>query len=344
MSNGESAAELNELFPEVVREPVFPPPATDSDRDEYYRREMRLESWLDQLRRHFPLWSFQRWNYYRRQDTELPSTHPLQMIIDSILDDEGLDPRTAPSLPPLRAELDRRRRHLMYDGSTRINRWSDAGEREQVELDSGTVRFEDAPELFDEPHPEEEGFRQHEALHVGYRICHLTEQRLRARYRGDEERANEIHAEIEDYLREVGALRSPGNPSGRPSNDCIVELVNEGRELIDLFWDALPIRFSSEFTSLLQRQDVPESERQLWGLALTLPVFSTSEVGVILEQREEYESAPERPGHPTPRRLAVYAVAHRLNEDASGIDRIHAGGGGGEGFRYGPNPFQRDSG
>lgn len=342
MSNEDSEPGVNERFASVAREPIAPPPDVGADPDAFPERRIRLGRWLSHLRDEFPLWSFQPFAYYRRQDHDAPITYPLQTIIDSLLTDDGLTPGEQEPLDPLLATMDRRRQYLAR-GHGDLAHWAQDENADQPVLVGGITQFFRAPRLFHEGSESRYHYDppRHEALDIGVRLCRLIEERERARLSGNAPQAKTLQDEIDGFLRGIRALQVRGRPRERPSDDIIQKLVHEGRGLIELVWEG-PENYSDDFVALLDRHEVAEEERPLSSFGLSLPVFSLHELRVVLDQRRRVDDVG-RGRRPTPRRLAIFAVASRLDLEAHAVDRIHAGGGGGEEFRRVPNPFQQDS-
>lgn len=333
---------LEELFPLVLRHPLVPPPQGDEDEDHFERRQ-RLAAWFRTLRRECPLWCFDPWAYYNLQNSGAPTPYPLQVIINSILQDEGLDPSTQEHLEPLAATVDRRRTRLAHDRIAYTDR--DHFDSTDRELHPGLTEFREAPELF---HPGSESeyhfdLPHHEATWVGLEICSRIESRERARLLGNADRAREIQEELEDYLQDLGALQSQGRPRSRPPDELIQSLVEQGRRLAEVVWGSWPVEVSDETRQLLERHDISTDEQWLWVLNLVLPVFSRIELRGLADQIQTAANWGDRAGpRPTPRRTSIQIVGHRLDEAPSSVARIHAGGSGGayEEIRYSRNPFQ----
>ena len=91
---GSPKADLELLFRQVLDDPMG------------LQGDDHIRVWMDALLREYPLWSFQPWSYARHQPSSRPGTYPLQLLVDSILRDDAVDPhRWIDPLPKMLDEV-----------------------------------------------------------------------------------------------------------------------------------------------------------------------------------------------------------------------------------------------
>lgn len=324
-----------ELFAAAIRDPLP---------TRMHGSAVRL--WLDELQNQFSMLCFRPYAYYNLQDTNLTTTFPLQRIIDSILEDDGLstDP-PEPVEPPL-ATVDRRRGWLAGTARTGASlderaEWSfDDGEPSELRPSDGP-HLTVAPELFqpgseslyhyDPPH--------HEAEWVGRRLSELVDARETARAAGDNEALEDAEVELERFLHDLGVL-TYGRPREGPAPRVLESLYEEIHLLFELCWEVCPVELSDATQGILQDLEIPDDPRRIWGILLALPVLSLLEVRVLTQEIHAASEWGDRPHRPTPRRTALAVLSHRLGMDQSSIARrIWDSGGAVEEFQRPRDPF-----
>jgi hypothetical protein len=320
--------ELIRLFAAVLRDPL----PFDT------KRWSNLQRWFRLLVAEFPLWSFQAWEYTRLQGKDLPSSFPLQLIIDSILKDDGISPQSA--LEPLDYTVDRRRRSLGYERGDLIEYPLD-----EAQLPGGHAEFYCAPPLFTEESESEHHYDPRTSPYedLGIELVGLIEERDRARLAGDRDALADAVAGLKRLEKHISAKLGVGNPGIDPPEEILRALVQEGRRLLGLCWEVCPFELSDKADSVLADHGIREEERWVWAIQLALPVLSRLEISVLGKQIRLARGRDSRVvGRPTPRRMAVWIVAHRLGRDASAIARKAGGGSGGaaEEFPSVDDPFQ----
>lgn len=307
-----------------------------------------LYNWMRALPDHFPLWSFQPFAFYNLQDTGLPTTFPLQVFINSIAEDDDLPTDTPGPVDPPVATADRRRGWLAGTAAVGPS-WSDRAEwiyeeDEPVSLAPGPQpQLLRAPELFDPGSESRYHFDppHHLGEEVGRTISELVDRREQARASGDDEALADATLDLERYLREIGVDTGPGRPREGPAPRVVQGLHREAQALLELCWQVCPFELADRPAEILAACDQPELDPRLWAVALALPVLSTLEVRVVAQEIRAAADWGDRPGRPTPRRIAVALLSHRLEMDQAALARrIWAGGGAVEEFQRARDPFQ----
>lgn len=316
--------------------------------------------WLtDVLPGRFPLLSFQAVVYADLQEGELPITYPLRAIASSIREDDGISPEESVHLDPPLATLDRRRAWLA--GTSEEVPWgvvSDEGEwidedDEGPRLRGGTVQFVGLPSLYD---PDEQ-VGSHcvpaadNAEEIGERLANLLDELETARGSGDEDRKEEVEAELDRFLRSLG-VRGGGNvpgygrPREGPTPLLVQRLFEEVRLLFKLCWELWPFDPSERTRAVLAEHGIEEEDCGLWATNLALPVLSTVEVRAVAEQIPIARGEEAGPTNPTPRRLAVWILSHRLSMAPTSLSAAiwPRSGGATQEFDRQPNPLPLRSG
>ncbi len=279
-------------------------------------------SWLELLTQHFRLWCFERYAFLGRQTSELPTTHPLPLFVESILSDEGLEPNQA--LDRLATTLDRRRLSLSYGDGNWPSTYAVVGEgpcklhmvvdltcptaEEEVYLEGDRLDF--VP-LYLEPY-----------VTLGQTLVQVIEAREQARAVGEEEALKEANESVDKFLRDISAKLGAGRPAAGLTKKLALPLVREGRDLLSLCWRVLPARPSEYTWMLLAEYGFSDKEEcDLWATRLALPVLSLPEIEGLLSQRETADGWSRAESRPTPRLFTIWGLAHRVGMQARGLAR-----------------------
>ena len=321
--------ELIRLFAAVLRDPL----PLDT------KTWLNLSRWFRLLVAEFPLWSFQAWEYARLQGSGLPSSFPLQVIIDSILRDDGFSPQS--SLEPLDYAVDRRRRSLGYESGDLIEHPLDS-----APLLGGETEFYCAPPLFTEEFESEDYSDMRSAPYeeIGVDLVRLVEARDVARMVGDPDARDQAKAALRGFLHDISAQLGVGRPQKGPSENILKALVAEGTSLLDLCWKACPFELSVEASDLLADQEIPESARRITAVRLALPILSRREIAAVANDIRRSQAWKRSRPRPTPRHAAILIVARRLGMDAPGVARRISGGGAAEEILQVDDPFAGEDG
>jgi len=286
-----------------------------------------VDDWLEVLKYHFPLWAFQAWAYADLQDSKLPTNYPLQLMIRSVVQDDGPKPEEPKFLEPLAFAVDRRRYALADDGrygrSEAIGRSSLHDPYEQLPLRPGLTPFHrayplpvaedfdpDDPESYNRPHAE-----------IGKELVRLVEARESAR--GDNEK-EKTQKDLDDFLKRMAVPKSSKKFPETAMLKMLKPLVEQGVELFKKCWDVFLDEASVETKRALAAEQVTDPDMQhQWAVRLTLPVFSHREILVLKAQSEEQRAwtPPKGGSYPTPEQLTIWIVARRLRMDARRLAR-----------------------
>ncbi len=312
---------------------------TDSETEEMLTAALRdpfgietrsnVEDWLRLLMRRFPLWSFQAWAYARLQQSRLPTNYPLQQMIQSIVEADGLKPGERTLLDPLPFAVDRRRYHLSdmgrYGPPGRViysARRDDPYER--LPLREGPSGFNRVyplplPEDFDPDDPRWDGWPY---KGVGMELTRLIRAQQSAADGAGRRRAKE---DLTTFLKSLGARLGRGNPGKGPRKDVLRLLVDQGTELLTVCWRLLPPRISANRVRILSDHNVNDlGEQKLWVTCLALPIYSQAEVRTVLAQLAKAKARPQAPS-PTPWNLTISILAHRLQMEPTSLARKVSG-------------------
>ena len=229
------------LLAQAVSDPFAGHPAT------------HVQRWFEFLRTNMPLWSFEPYAYVNLQKLGRPTSYPLPRIVESMLLDDGvLVERDGilvakeDGLEPLQADIDRRR-YALFRNSTIVR----AADEEVLEggpplfLPSMTAELAfSEPESGDYISPHEEAGRE---------LSALLDARDRAEPKSTE--VKQAQADLDDFMRSIGARRSKGRPpdAARP---LLEGLVREGIRLLTIVRDTLPISVSRGTRVLLESNGV----------------------------------------------------------------------------------------
>jgi hypothetical protein len=301
------------LLAQTLRDPLAYHPAT------------HVRAWLQLLSDRFPMLSFHPRAYRRLHKSELPTTYPLRVVIESILGDEGINPE-GDVLDPVAALLDRRRSGL-------------AAERIEVEIGEpvgGHTRFLPSRVcdlVFDEAESEHGGggvVSPYEEL--GRELVTYVEDLQFAPRKTERKAAKNALAK---FMRAVGAALSTGKPVDGAPEAILKALLTETRDLGELCWEVLPgLAISDRTNDIMSAYNVPDKEKALWSLRLALPVFSRRELAALLSA-----IVPWAVPTPTPRVFAIWLLAYRLGIGAPSLARKLLGSKAGASFRGRKNPI-----
>lgn len=294
--------------------------------------------WFGYLIREFPLWSFQPWSYARHQPSSRPGTYPLQLLVDSILRDDGIDPHRW--LDPLPKMLDEVRRQLARGSAVLAARAHAAYPR------GGPPSFRAASDLSLAPpdegqaDPDDPSWFISPYEEIGRRLVDLIEQRADAR--NAEERA-EAHDALDAFLKEIEAEAQPGPPEKGPGAEILKALITEGRELFKVCRDLFPLTVGDQTRVALHDQGIRDpDEQQVWVASLSLPVLARCELLALRDEKRAFDQWKRGSGqHPTAKRLAVWILAHRLDLGAHHLHRKACNHDDKRYFKDRPNPIAK---
>ncbi len=320
--NEPSEEDAKALLDQTLRDPLAGYPET------------RVPEWFNLLIRRFPLWAFQRFSYLKLQQSGLPTTHPLPLIVESILKDEGLRPDKERSLNPLPTTLDRRRISIAYG-------FPESWRSSYQLMPGGPCLFREVPDLSnpnfeDMDPPDAPGWYVPPYVETGLELVRLVEARESAR---DKKGRQEARNALDEFLASVAAKLGKGRPAAGPSVATLKALIAQGRELLQLCWEIFPLDVSDTTQEILAAKDVSDPEAQrLWAARLALPILSLPEILALKDQSGRARTWGKRAERPTPRRLTVWLLAHRLRMHADTVARKALGADASQYFRGKPNP------
>jgi hypothetical protein len=324
--------EAEDLLRRVLRDPFQLEPSDAEDAEDL---ERHVSDWFTYLIQNFPLWSFQAARFASYHPADLPSAHPLGLIVESLFRDDGIDPNDPRVIEPLLREVQARRYRL---NQGKAWHWSFLAE-ERLVLPGGSVSssafsylMEDTGESpYDDP---------------GRILSGLIEERDS---KASAVERSQVQETIDDYLVTLGARRRPHRAPILPP-DLLRGLVAEGTRIVEICWAVLPVSMSSRTHSLLSPflEGVGDDEdsgtqlgaMNLWRRRLALPILSTPELlalddptgngrdALLVQERVRLKS----------RRLAIWMLARRLRLDAATISRSAVNARDSENFRDSPNP------
>ena len=127
--------------------------------------------------------------------------------------------------------------------------------------------------------------------------------------------ALEAQVAIDDYLREISALRRQGRPKGGTSDETLRALHEETTDLLVIIWSAIHSTPSEEARDLLSDHGITDpAEQDRWATRLALPMLSMCELAAI----HRYVSGAK---WFTPRRLSIFFLARRFELRALHVAR-----------------------
>ena len=300
-----------ELLAAAIREPFFHEPDP----------EHPINRWLQGLAERCPLWTLRTTEFERLQETDLPSTYPLQPIIESVFRDEGLDRRgECQELPPgyrllrnvylRRKELGSGRRGVLY--SCYARRKSDGSWKLGATDPSSLLSLTEPPPVVDWADEDPPAyFTIYEE--IGRELVRQIEHRD-SQKRGTDE-AKQAQREIDRFLQSISARRGRGRPPRATSNRILTALYREGSELLEFVWTAHAAAPSATTQECLADHGITDpTEQGFWATHLALPMLSTRELTAV------YRYAGGE-GWLTPRRLAILFISRRLDVDGPHVAR-----------------------
>lgn len=305
-----------------------------------------INEWFRSLQRAFPLWSFEPFAYHQLHDTDLATTFPLQAMIDSILEDDGVPAEPPEPIEPPLATIDRRRGWLAGTATlrphfrTRVEWVEEDGERLRL-TPVPRPQLIEAPELF---HPGTEGEHyfdspRHEATEAGRELARRYEEREAARAADEETLFAAARGKLTRILKRLRINVGRGGARKGPPDPLLDALVQEARDLFSLCWDVYPFEPPEDVCQVLMAHDVDPEECWVWTVNLVLPILSGHEVRVLGEQIHAASDWSRPWGRPTPARLAACCAAHRLGMTPGSIGDTALGGATADELRRMENPF-----
>ena len=318
-----------ELLSEVLAEPF-----AFLSRDEGLTESPLIHQWYGYLAGTFRLWSWQSWRFAVLQDTELPSTHPLGILIDSLRSDDVGDRR---ELSPLESNLNARRLDIAdehYSGLSPCLVW----DGEWPGGAAGFLAFENLYDFTDYEYATGDLASPYED--IGRELMRLVEARDTARRNENDEALHEAEERLEDFERSLGARLGRGRPREGPSELLLQTLFEEGCELLGLLWHIFPFEVSDRTHDLLSRFEPSEDERVLWAARLALPQLSRPELRALRDPEERGWTAL-RGIDPSPQRLCVWILSRRLSLEPVYVARRTVGARASETFEDASNPVDR---
>ena len=291
-----------------------------------------VEEWLNTMMSRYPLWSFQAWAYAKLQSNQLLTNFPLQLLINSILEDEDLTPRDwtvqpvyvegqalpdhkeSKQLTPLEAAIDRRRYWLCDQGrhgeTLAIEpRAAVSDQYEQLLLSSNKSRFNLLYPLAEDDYgdPDNPNAREYKLL---VRIAALVDQQRSASSSEERERTTDALQAI------LGPPPGRGRRRSGPQLDQEVErlLIVQGSELLGVCRSVFPRLLEPLPSNTMRAFDaerVSYDSQKEWAIRLALPCFSSVEVSMlrrclVRSRRQPYAGV-----------AAIYMLARRLHIDAT---------------------------
>lgn len=306
-------------------------------------RRANVEHWLDALMRQFPLWAFQAWAYDELfPSRSVPSNYPLQVMINSIVEDEGMEPRewfqargdrdalgiprpvNAKMLSPLECALDRRRYELSWSGrfgspAPSPPKRTDPYERLPLPKDRSHFncvypRTETEADYTD---PEDPHNTPSCEKRLGREVLDRIEAWVTARDKQERDQADQVLDQwIKDTAANLGVPVRPGRFPEGPSASVLKRFYQTGSQLIEHVWgiDPEPTKRTIE---VLGEYGVSDSaDMQRWCKRLALPVFSQPEIAALDSEaqlaNELRGRRPKKNSARTPRRFTVWVLAHRF--------------------------------
>ena len=270
-----------------------------------------VRDWLRFLAEHFPLWAFQAPAYASLHKSELPTSYPLRLIVESILEDEEdvLFPEPLARLP---ATLDCRRSAIAL-GKLENVRMGVADPRiprflPEAVADLGRWEPEAVP-----------GFQPSPYEFLGREFVLLVEDHLFAVEKSQRRRAKQILNHFLDDMKRKLAAHRPREGLPPAVFDA---LVSQGRSLIELCWRIFPIKVSDQTREILVNEGVCGAAMEPWAARLALPFFSQAEILALKAESGKAAKWERGSGsYPTPRRFVIWVLAHRLGASATTLTR-----------------------
>ena len=265
-------------------------------------------TWFKVLVDRFPLWAFQARSFAQLHQSELPTTYPLRLMVQSILDDEG-GVRVHGLLDPLPATLDSRR-YAIAEGKLDSANWSPVEPHKaeflpRVIADLWRVEPEVIP-----------GFRPSPYEFLARQLVPLIEDHL---FAFDKRQRKRGKRELDYFLEELAATLAPGRPKEGPHIGVLNTLVTQGRQLLQLCWGMFPIDVSDQTRRLLSECGALEAI-QIDAACLAVPLLSRAEILALKTEADEAANWTRGEGsYPTSRRFVIWVLAHRLGARATAL-------------------------
>ena len=273
---------------------------------------------------------------------ELPTAYPLQLFIDSILDDEGLLIAKPESSDWLSHVLDLRRDRLstpndfmpVFDRDQSPGPW-------QAHF-GGTSARDLAIQWYAamEYHPKNRSFYQSLFEEIGRELVKRVEDWIVTPDKTDaSKKLDELWHELAAELGvEIGSHRLPEGPQA----DILEPIVTQGRQLLTLCWNELPPGISAKTNRAFSDSGVAQlGEQKLWAARLTLPILSEPEIRTITDQATLAKTLPLASTRPTPLRVVIWILAHRLQVEPKSLARKVSGASTAEYFSGNNNPIEK---
>lgn len=288
--------------------------------------------WFEHLIAVAPLWAFQAKAYVHVHGSELPTTYPLRLMVESIQEDdkpprrrrkpkasirELMEPakqsasvtpkRHAPvttHLDPLPATLDRRR------------------------LAVATGRFGGGVLGIAQPQPPEFYPREIANLALAepepvpgipvsrYELLgyELVEQIEDVAFASNDPARDKAKKALTMFLTDMQARIARGGQSLGPPKRVLKALVMQGRKLFETCWETLlDFEVCAEARSLLESQGVTDDlDQRRWAARLTLAMLSNAEIVCTQSQARKAANWTKMDPPPTSRLHTIWILARRL--------------------------------
>lgn len=273
--------------------------------------ERPLSRWYEALIWHCPLLTLQAGAYHSTHLVFLPSTHPLDQFVASIIRDEGIPTEFDSFVDPLQANLDERRVALSEQRALCV-----------ATTHPETLKRRRSPLLKagrDWP------YREDEYLELGEQLVRHVDARLGAAKGTPEE--EQAKAELKEFLEQIAARHRRGAPVVGVTKAAMKALYREVKAILEVLWPIQSWAPSARTRDLLAKSGAgDEAEQREWVLRLAVPVLSRAELLATLDQAAQERSWTKTGGRPTPRRFSVWILAHRLSiRPVSVADKIGFG-------------------
>ncbi len=172
----------------------------------------------------------------------------------------------------------------------------------------------------------------------------LVEDHVFAVEKSQRNRAKRV---LNQFLDDMEANLASHRPRQGLPPAVLDALISQGQTLIQLCWRIFPIEVSDETRGILVNEGVSGAAIEPWAARLALPFLSQAEILTLKAQGEkmdqwkegERERGKTESGRPTPKRLAIWVLAHRLQIPAHRIARGFVGRAESEHFKK-PNPVE----
>ncbi len=285
--------------------------------------------WFRFLGDRFPLWSFQPHAFSNLYPLGRTSNHPLPLIVESILRDDGIS-TDGQLLDPLPAEIDRRRYALCKDLLHTPDAPSlEGGYSQFLPRVTTELAFTD-PDTGDDVSPYD---------NIGRDLVELVDARERTAPKSPERK--QAKDALADFLNWIGAAWSKGrHPDVAPTN-VLKALLREGVGILKLYRNARSVDISGNTRTLLEPYGISsEEDVYVWVAQAALPVLSRPEILTIRAQYDKANHGGRAGSRPTPLRVSVWILSHRLMMDPVSLARRTRGETVSEYFNNKSNPIE----